>query len=246
MCQRFSTRWLGSRFGRHRSRGPRQMKAKDRVRNCPYELRFAAGPWRQDGRWEMDLSVHWVRGNMSSENAVVGVCRLPADAEAVVANSASKALEPDCISVVTVGEQTGLMPVAYYTDCGRLRSTRPVEVRRVCWRSFRGARYWSARATLRYCCRVPSQPPWCGLWTTRALFGDLGPLAPVSTVSESRGTRRRGLRTLGSTGRTLVVVHGRAREWNGTPHRGPVRLGGASQPINPGRTPDRPPHVIGA
>lgn len=162
--------------------------------------------------WEMDLSVHWVRGNMSSENAVVGVCRLPADAEAVVAELRQQGIEPDCISVVTVGEQTGLMPVAYYTDCGRLRST--------------AARGGSASVLeeLPGCAVLvsPGDPPvlLSGPFATSvvraldnaALFGDLGPLARGLYSLGIPRDAARDYELSALQGRTLVVVHGRARE----------------------------------
>jgi len=149
---------------------------------------------------------------MPVENAVVGVCRLAADAEAVVEELRQQGLKPDCISIVTIGEQTGLVPVAYYSECGRLRST-----------AVRG----SSRSLLEELpgCAVvvsPGDPPvlLAGPFATSVvrildhagLFGDLG---PVAGGFYSLGIPRDAARDYELSvlqGRTLVVVHGCARD----------------------------------
>jgi hypothetical protein len=160
----------------------------------------------------MGLSVLRVRGNMSSENAVVGVCRLAADAEAIIGELRQQGIEPDCISVVTVEEQDGLMPVAYYSDSGRLRST-----------AARGSST-SLLEELPGCAVVvsPGDPPvlLAGRFAASvvraldnaALFGDLGPLARGLYSLGIPRDAARDYELSALQGRTLVVVHGRARE----------------------------------
>jgi hypothetical protein len=60
---------------------------------------------------------------MPPENAAVAVCNGAAEAEAAVSELRQQGLGADCISIVAVDEPSGLMPVAYYFDGGRLRST---------------------------------------------------------------------------------------------------------------------------
>ena len=158
----------------------------------------------------MGLSVLRLWGNMPPENAVVGVCRLAVDAEAVVAELREQGIEPDCISVVTVGEHSGLGPVAYYSDHGRLRST-----------ATRGSSS-SLLDTLPGCAILvsPGDPPvlLAGQFATsvvrtldnEGLFGDLGPLAGgFYSLGISRDAAR-DYELSALQGRTLVVVHGRA------------------------------------
>jgi hypothetical protein len=147
---------------------------------------------------------------MPSENAVVGVCRLPADAESVVAELRQEGIGTDCISVVTVGEQRGLGPVAYYSDSGRLRST-----------AARG-NCTALLDALPGCAIVvtPGDPPLLlagpfaasvvRVLGNEALFGDLGPLAGGFYSLGIPRDAARDYELSALQGRALVVVHGRA------------------------------------
>lgn len=165
-----------------------------------------------NGNLKMGLGVLWVGESMALENAVVGVCRLAADAEAVVDELRQEGIDPDCISVVTADGQSGLMPVAYYSDGGRLRSTAAQGSSRNLWEALPG-------------CAVvvnPGDPPvlLAGSFAAsvvrtldnEALFGDLGPIAGgFYSLGISRDAAR-DYELSALQGRTLVVVHGRARD----------------------------------
>ena len=137
---------------------------------------------------------------------------MAADAEAVVGELRQQGLKPDCISVVTIGEQSRSMPVAYYSECGRLRST-----------AVRG----SSRSLMEELpgCAVlvsPGDPPvlMAGPFADSVvrtldhekLFGDLGPLAGGLYSLGIPRAAARDYELSALQGRTLVVVHGRARD----------------------------------
>jgi hypothetical protein len=148
---------------------------------------------------------------MPQENAVVAVCNGAAEAKAVFGGLRQQGLGSDCISIVAVDKQSGLMPVAYYFEDGRLRGT---------------ARRGGSRSLLD---GLPASAVLVSLGETvllagpfaasvvrtldnEGLFGDLGPIAGglYSLGIPQRAARDYELTAL--QGHPLVIVHGPARD----------------------------------
>jgi hypothetical protein len=146
------------------------------------------------------------------ENAVVVVCDVAAEAEAAVSELLRQGLDPGCYSVVSVDEQAGSAPAAYYVERGCLLRT---------------AGHGSSRSpfeALSRCAvlvRLGERPiflagPFAASVVrtidNEGLFGDLGPIAGGLY---SLGIPRNAARNYELTalqGRALVIVHGRARD----------------------------------
>jgi hypothetical protein len=135
-----------------------------------------------------------------------------ADAEAAVAELRQQGLEPDCISVVAVDEQSGLMPVAYHFEGGRLRGTAARgNVRRLV-ESLPGCAVLVIPGERTVFLAGPFAASVVRTLDNEGLFGDLGPIAGGLY---SLGVPRNAAREYELTalqGRPLVIVHGRARD----------------------------------
>jgi hypothetical protein len=147
-----------------------------------------------------------------TENVVVAVCDLASDAEAVVAELRQQGLEPDCLSIVAVDEQSGSTPVAYYFERGSLRSTA---ARGDCWRlldALSGCAVLVCPGERTAILAGPFAASVARTLDNEGLFGDLGPIAGgLYSLGVSRDEAR-DYELTALRGRALVIVHGRARD----------------------------------
>jgi hypothetical protein len=147
---------------------------------------------------------------MPPENALVAVCDLASDAEAVVSELRRQGLAPDCISAVIVDEQSGLKPVAYYFERGCFWMTAARG------KSCRLLGMLSGCAVLvipggRTALLVgPFAASVVRTLDNEGLFGDLGPIAGgLYALGISRDAAR-DYELTAQQGRALVILHGRA------------------------------------
>ncbi len=168
---------------------------------------------------------------MPPENAVVAVCDAAADAKAAIAELGQQGLEQDRISVVTVDAQSGLMPIAYYFEGGRLRGTAVRGSGQSLLEALPGSAavlVWPGERTI----LLAGPFAVCVVRTlaNEGLFEDLGPIAGgLYSLGISRhAAREYELRAL--QGRPLVIVHGCARDVERARLIVAARLGGVEQP----------------
>jgi hypothetical protein len=134
------------------------------------------------------------------------------DAEAAIAELRQQGLAIDCISVVEVDEQSGVMPVAYYFDGERLRRTAPRGSSRGLWEALSGCAVLVSPGERTVFMAGPFAASVVRTLDNEGLFGNLGPIAgglynlgiPRDAAREYELTALRG--------RPLVIVHGRARD----------------------------------
>ena len=149
---------------------------------------------------------------MPSENVFVAVCSVAADAGAAIAELRQQGLELDCISLVAVDEQSGLMPVAYYFDGGRLRRTA---ARGSSWRlleALSGCAVLVIPGERTVFLAGPFAASVVRTLGNEGLFGDLGPIAGGLYNLGIPRNEARDYELTALQGRPLVIVHGRARD----------------------------------
>jgi len=167
---------------------------------------------------------------MAPENVVVVESIGAADAAAAIAELRQQGLEAECISVVAVDEQSGVIPVAYHFESGGLRSTAP---QGMSWRlleTLRGCAVLVIPAERTVFLAGPFAASVVRTLQNHGLFGDLGPIAgglyslgiPRDAARESELTALRG--------RPLVIVCGRARDVERARLIMEARLEGMGQP----------------
>jgi hypothetical protein len=167
---------------------------------------------------------------MPLENAAVAVCNGAADAEAAVGELYQQGLGAECISVVAVDEQSGVMPVAYYLDDGRLRGTPASGGSRSLLESLPGCAVLVSPGERTILLAGPFAACVIRTLDNEELFGDLGPIA---AGLYSLGIPRDSARDYELTalqGSTLVIVHGRARDVERARGIVAARLEGKVQP----------------
>lgn len=161
----------------------------------------------EDGSWRAVS-----RGGMPLENAAVALCNGAAEAEAAVAELRQQGLGADCISVVAVDEQSGVKPIAYYFDGGRLRGTAASGGMRSLLESLPGCVVLVSPGEPTVLLAGPFAACVIRTLDNEELFGDLGPIA---AGLYSLGIPRDSARDYELTalqGSPLVIVHGRARD----------------------------------
>ncbi len=149
---------------------------------------------------------------MSPANVVVAVCKRMTDAVMAVSELRRQDIEPGCISVVAVDEQSGVAPVSYYLEDGYLRRAASGRDCPCLWKALPG-------------CAVlvnPGEPviflagslAACVARTLNngALFGDLGPVAAGLYSLGLAKEAAREYELAARQGRVLLIVHGRARD----------------------------------
>lgn len=148
---------------------------------------------------------------MPQENAVVAVCNGAAEAKAIVGGLRQQGLEPDCISVVAVDDQSGATPVAYYFEGGRLRGTAPHGSSRSLLDALPGSAVLISLGEI-VLVAGPFGASVVRTLNNEGLFGNLGPIAGglYSLGIPQHAARDYELTAL--QGRPLVIVHGRARD----------------------------------
>jgi hypothetical protein len=150
--------------------------------------------------------------SVPTENVAVGVCNSASEAEAVVAELRQQGLEPDCLSVVAVDEQSGSTPAAYYFERGSLRSTA---ARGGGWRlldALSGCAVLVIPGERTAILAGPFAASVARTLDNEGLFGDLGPIASgLYSLGISRDAAR-DYELTALRGRALVIVHGRARD----------------------------------
>ena len=149
---------------------------------------------------------------MPPENAVIAVCDMAADAQAAIAELRRQGLEADCISVVAVDEQSGLMPVAYYLDRGRLRWTPARGDARSLLESFPECAVLASPGERTVFLAGPFAASVVRTLDNEGLFGGLGPIAGGLYSLGIPRDRARDYELSALQGRPLVIVHGRARD----------------------------------
>jgi hypothetical protein len=146
------------------------------------------------------------------ENAVVAVCNLVSDAEAVVSDLRQQGLEPGCISIVAVDERSGSTPIAYFFEQGCLSRTA---ARGGCWPMLEALSGCAVLVSPGERTAILAGPfAACVVRTldNEGLFGDLGPIASgLYSLGISRDAAR-DYELTALQGRALVIVHGRAQD----------------------------------
>jgi hypothetical protein len=146
------------------------------------------------------------------ENAVVAVCNLVSDAEAVVSELRQQGLEPGCISIVAVDARSGSTPIAYFFEQGCLSRTA---ARGGCWRvleALSGCAVLVSPGERTAILAGPFAESVVRTLDNEGLFGDLGPIASgLYSLGMSRDAAR-DYELTALQGRTLVIVLGRAQE----------------------------------
>ena len=149
---------------------------------------------------------------MPLENAVVAVCNLVSDVEAVVSELRQHGLEPGCISIVAVDERSGSTPIAYFFEQGCLSMT---SARGGCWRvleSLSGCAVLVSPGERTAILAGPFAESVVRTLDNEGLFGDLGPIAGgLYSLGISRDAAR-DYELTAFQGHALVIVHGRARD----------------------------------
>ena len=167
---------------------------------------------------------------MSLENVAVAVCNGAAEGEAVVAELRQQGLEPDCISVVAADERGGAMPVAYYSEGGRLRGTGASAGSRSLLESLPGCVVLVSPGEPTVLLAGPFAACVVRTLDNEELFGALGPIAAgLYSLGISREAARE-YELIAMRGRPLVIVQGRA--WDVQRARGimATRIEGKGQP----------------
>lgn len=146
-----------------------------------------------------------------TENAVVAVFDVAAEAEAAVSDLMQQGLESGCISVVAADEPSGLAPVAYYFERGCLRRTAAQGSLRLL-ESLPGCAVLIVPGERTALLAGPFATSVVRALENEGLFGELGPIAGgLYSLGVSRDAAR-DYELAAHQGRPLVIVHGRARD----------------------------------
>jgi len=152
-------------------------------------------------------------GHMNPENAVVAACNGAAEAEAVIGELRQNGLEADCISIVAVDQQSGLLPVAYGFDNGRLRTTASRGSSQSLLESLPGCAVVLVCPGERTILLAGSfAETVVRTLNSDGLFGNLGPIASGLYSLGIPRDEARDSELTALQGRPLVIVHGRARD----------------------------------
>jgi hypothetical protein len=152
------------------------------------------------------------RVSVPLENAVVAVCNLVSDAEAVVSELRQQGLEPGCISIVAVDERSGSTPIAYFFEQGCLSRTA---ARGGCWRVLEALSECAVLVCPGERTAILAGPFAASVVRTldnEGLFGDLGPIASgLYSLGISKDAAR-DYELTALQGHALVIVQGRAQD----------------------------------
>lgn len=146
-----------------------------------------------------------------TDNAMVAVFDVAADAETAVSELRRQGVEPGCLSVVAADEPSGLTPVSYYFERGCLRKAATQGSRRLL-ESLPACAVLIVPGERTALLAGPFAASVVRALENEGLFADLGPIAGALYSLGIPRDAAREYELAAHQGRALVIVHGRARD----------------------------------